>query len=197
MDPHATAQLRARIIDAAVICVIDGGPTALSSRRVAELAGVDVPVVEDQFPSRDSMTATVVDRWGGALTDPLLPIATEQGTVAYLQALVATFAREPQLMQLIAGVLGAATDPHSPGAAYYREIYHRFATTIRESLVRDFASGREVSAVSAEHAARQLLALYDGFRLQSLLVPNVPIEVAFDQGVAALRRGWVEVAAEL
>jgi hypothetical protein len=40
--------------------------------------------------------------------------------------------------------------------------------------------------------AQQLLALYDGIRLQALLTPDTDVVDAFDRAAARMRRGWSE-----
>lgn len=192
MAIHETAALRMKIIEGAVLSIIDDGASRLSSQAVADLAGVDVEEVEQQFPTKDSMLATVVEHWAGAISDPLLPLADSHGAVSYMQALVRAFSFEPQLMRLLATVLGASTDPDAPGASYYQTIYARFAATIRDALRRDVESGREPSTMQPERGAQQLLALYDGLRMQSLLLPGQHIVPDFDRAVTRLRRGWSE-----
>jgi hypothetical protein len=41
-------------------------------------------------------------------------------------------------------------------------------------------------------AAQQLLALYDGLRLQSLLTSDTDVVDAFDRAATRMRRGWSE-----
>jgi len=190
MDSYQTAELRTRIIDGAVIAVIDGGVAALSATHVAEITGIETTAIEEQFPTRDSMLATVVEHWTGAIGRPLLPIAETEGAVPYLQAVARTYALEPQLMRLLAATLGASTDPAAPAASYYRAIYLRFVTTVHTALARDIELGREPATLRPDRGALQLVALYDGFRMQSLLLPGQDIVIGFDRALSHLRRGW-------
>ncbi|WP_443027397.1 TetR family transcriptional regulator C-terminal domain-containing protein [Sphingomonas sp. LR61] len=86
----------------------------------------------------------------------------------------------------------ASSDPANEGADYYRTLYLRFRQTIREALERDIHAGREPDTMDPARATEQLLALYDGLRVQALLVPGFDIIEAFDRAASRMRRGWSE-----
>ena len=50
--------------------------------------------------------------------------------------------------------------------------------------------GRETRGVAPRLAAEQLLALYEGLQLQSLLRDDVDLLPGFDRAVARMRVGW-------
>lgn len=183
---------RTRAINGAISAIHDGGLTRFSVDGVADRCGMSVAEIRDLFPSEHALLAAAVMRWTRAVSAPLLPMAAEKGTVAFLHALLAAHAEEPALMRLIAGTLATATDPSADGADYYRSAYMQFRETIRTALVEDVRAGREPSTMDPIRGAQQLLALYDGIRLQALLTPDTDVVDAFDRAAARMRRGWAE-----
>ncbi|MDN4646744.1 BLUF domain-containing protein [Curtobacterium sp. PsM8] len=183
---------RTRVLNGAIAVLHDAGTVAFSTQAVAERCGMRVAEVEGLFPNRHALLAATVERWSLAVSAPLLPMITERGTVAFLHALLAAHVEEPGLMRLLASILGAATDPTVDGADYYRSAYLQFRQTIRTALAVDVRDGREPATMDPERGAQQLLALYDGLRLQALLTPDTDPVDAFDRAAARMRRGWSE-----
>ncbi|MFK4484798.1 TetR family transcriptional regulator C-terminal domain-containing protein [Curtobacterium sp. AB7] len=84
------------------------------------------------------------------------------------------------------------TVPVGVAGDYYRTLYLRFRQTIRTALEHDIRTGREPNTMEPARATEQLLALYDGLRVQALLVPGFDIIEAFDRAASRMRRGWSE-----
>lgn len=183
---------RVRIINAAITVLHRIGVARCTAQLVGDEAGLSAAEVEEHFPTRESLMTATLERWSGAISRPLLPLAAELGAVAYLHALVAAYAEEPALMRLLASTLAASTDDGAEGAEYYQTLYLRFRRTIRDALVTDVRTGREPASMDPERGAQQLLAIYDGFRIQALLVPGFDIVDAFARAATRLRRGWSE-----
>ncbi|MBF4609416.1 BLUF domain-containing protein [Curtobacterium sp. VKM Ac-1393] len=183
---------RTRILNAAITAVHAGGASRFTLEDVAERAGMTVPAVLGLFPSQHAVLAATVMRWTRAVSAPLLPLAAEKGTIAFLHALLAAHAEEPALMRLIASTLATSTDPSTDGADYYRSAYLQFRETIRTALAEDVRAGREPATMDPIRGAQQLLALYDGIRLQALLTPDTDVVDAFDRAASRMRRGWTE-----
>lgn len=183
---------RTRVLNAAIGVVHDGGVSRFSLEAVAERAGLSADDVLQLFSSQNALLAATVMRWTRAVSAPLFPLASEKGTVAYLHALLVAHAEEPALMRLIASTLATSTDPSTDGADYYRSAYMQFRETIRQALAADVHAGREPLTMDPIRGAEQLMALYDGLRLQSLLTPDTDVVDAFDRAAARMRRGWSE-----
>uniref|UniRef100_UPI0015F3A868 TetR family transcriptional regulator C-terminal domain-containing protein n=1 Tax=Curtobacterium sp. ME12 TaxID=2744253 RepID=UPI0015F3A868 len=88
--------------------------------------------------------------------------------------------------------LASSADTSVDGADYYRSAYRRFRETIRAGLTADVRDGREPATMDPVRGAKQLLALYDGLRLQSLLTADTDVVDEFDRAATRMRRGWSE-----
>ncbi|MEK6309920.1 MAG: TetR family transcriptional regulator C-terminal domain-containing protein [Curtobacterium sp.] len=95
-------------------------------------------------------------------------------------------------MELLAWSLASAADPTVDSADYYRSTYRRFRETIRDGLAEDVRAGREPETMEPVRGAKQLLALYDGLRLQALLTTDTDLVTEFDRAATRMRRGWAE-----
>ncbi|WP_181420039.1 MULTISPECIES: BLUF domain-containing protein [unclassified Curtobacterium] len=183
---------RTRAVNGAIAVIHDGGLSRFSLEGVASRAGMRQAEILELFPSEHALLAAAVMRWTRAVSAPLLPLAGEKGTVAFLHALLSAHAEDPSLMRLIAATLAISTDPSTDGADYYRSAYLQFRETVRTALQEDVRAGREPATMDPIRGAQQLLALYDGIRLQALLTPDTDVVDAFDRAAARMRRGWSE-----
>jgi len=183
---------RTRAINGAIAVIHDGGLSRFSLEGVASRSGMRQAEILELFPSEHALLAAAVMRWTRAVSAPLLPLAGEKGTVAFLHALLSAHAEDPSLMRLIAATLAISTDPSTDGADYYRSAYLQFRETVRTALQEDVRAGREPATMDPIRGAQQLLALYDGIRLQALLTPDTDVVDAFDRAAARMRRGWSE-----
>lgn len=183
---------KTRVINGAIAAIHDNGVSRFSIEAVVDRSGMSVDQISELFPSTHALLAATVMRWTRAVSAPLLPLAAEKGTVAYLHALLAAHREEPALMRLIASTLGVSTDPSADGSDYYRSAYLQFREVVRAALTEDVRTGREPATMDPMRAAQQLLALYDGLRLQSLLTSDTDVVDAFDRAATRMRRGWSE-----
>ncbi|QKS15440.1 BLUF domain-containing protein [Curtobacterium sp. Csp2] len=183
---------RTRAINGAILALHDGGVTRFSLEVAAAHAGMTATEVRAAFPTERALLAATVERWTLAISTPLTPLMAEKGTVAYLHALLAAQAEEPGLVELLAASLVSAADPTVDGADYYRSIYRRFRESVRNGLAEDVRAGREPETMDPVRGAEQLLALYDGLRLQALLTSDTDLVDAFDRAATRMRRGWSE-----
>ncbi|WP_439689802.1 BLUF domain-containing protein [Curtobacterium sp. SP.BCp] len=183
---------RTRAVNGAIAALHDGGVTRFTLDIAAQRAGMTPEAVRQFFPTDRALLAATVERWTQAISAPLAPLIREKGTVAYLHALMAAHAEEPALMELLAYSLASASDPAVDGADYYRSAYRRFREAIHEGLVVDVREGREPVTMDPVRGAKQLLALYDGLRLQALLTADTDVVTEFDRAATRMRRGWSE-----
>jgi hypothetical protein len=69
----------------------------------------------------------------------------------------------------------------------------QFHALVERSLTRDVALRREPTALDPHLGAEQLVAVYEGLQLQSLMRPEMDLLDAFDRTVERLRIGWAEM----
>ncbi len=162
--------------------------TRFSLEVAAAHAGMTTTEVRAAFPDRvrvaRSATGGTVDL---AISTPLTPLMAEKGTVAFCTHSSRRRPEEPGLVELLAASLVSAADPTVDGADYYRSIYRRFRESVRNGLAEDVRAGREPETMDPVRGAEQLLALYDGLRLQAGAHHRHRLVVAFDRR----RRGCV------
>ncbi|WP_186317658.1 BLUF domain-containing protein [Curtobacterium sp. 9128] len=183
---------RMRAVNGAITALHDGGVSRFSLEVAAAHAGMSLDEVRAVFPTESALLAATVERWTQAVSTPLAPLIAEKGTVAFMHALLAAHAEEPALVELLAACMALAADSSADGADYYRSIYRRFRETIRRGLAEDVRAGREPETMDPVRGAQQLLALYDGLRLQALLTTDTDVVDAFDRAATRMRRGWSE-----
>lgn len=184
--------LRRRTVNGAIAVLHDVGPERCTLDAVARRSELSVEDIQSLFPTRQSLIVAAVERWSSAVSAPLLPLAAERGAVAYLHALTVAYAEEPALMRLLASVLAFSADRNAEGADTIRRLYQDFNDTIRSALTADIRAGREPATMDPTRGAQQLIALYDGLRIQSLLTDGLDIVDAFDRASTRMRRGWAE-----
>jgi AcrR family transcriptional regulator len=183
---------RVRIVNVAIEVLHETGIEDCSLELVADVASIDLAALLVHFPTRPDLVRAMIERWAGALSVPLQPITAELGAVAHLRALVRAHAEQPALMRLVASTLSASTSLTQPGGAGFRAMYSGFKAVVRDALEDDVRHGREPATTDPERGAQQLLALYDGLRLQALLDPGFDIVDAFDRATTGVRHGWAE-----
>jgi AcrR family transcriptional regulator len=190
-QPTDTAQDPRRPIIAAAIEVLHHLPFHhMTLDRVAATAGLDVAEVAALFPTTDELTVAVIEVWNGRRMAPILPIAHERGAAAFLRAIVAANVEDPALMRLLAAVASIAASPTLPMAETLRTQWIRFHALVQRALAHDVATGREPATMEPARGAEQLIALYEGLQLQSMVRPHLDVLEAYDRAVTRLRDGW-------
>jgi AcrR family transcriptional regulator len=189
-DPQQQVALRSRIADAAIDAVRQHGTLRPDSAMVADAAGVTAAVVQEQFPTWDSLMTVAITRWHEGRIGPLRAVAATSGAVAFLQKVVEANAQDPHLTRLLISSLTVGSDDSHPASTFLRHQYDSFYRAIREVLVLDIAAGREPATLDPGRGAEQLLALYEGLQLQAMLRPNVDVVSAFRRAMTDLHDGW-------
>lgn len=189
-DPQQHVVLRTRIADAAIEAVRRHGTLTPDSGMVATIAGVTSEVVQEQFPTWDSLMTVAITRWHEARMAPLHAVAANAGAVAFLQKIVEANAQDPHLIRLLINSLTVGSDPSHPASMFLRHQYESFYRAIRDILVQDIAVGREPATLDPGRGAEQLIALYEGLQIQSLLRSGVDVVSAFRRAMTDLHDGW-------
>ncbi|MCS6554610.1 TetR/AcrR family transcriptional regulator [Curtobacterium flaccumfaciens] len=188
--PTTDVDLRARIVAGAISAYRAGDFHRVGPDEVAEHAGVTADEFHRAYPMWELLVVAVMDKWNNGSRLELWPIAERDGTVAYLRARLAAGVEDPALVRLRVAVLSAASNPDHPAAGWFRTQYTRAFEDVTLALVRDVVAGREPRGASPRHAAEQLMALYEGLQLQSVIRDDGEPLSAFDRAVARMRVGW-------
>ncbi len=190
--PTPDTELRARIVAAAVEAYRATDFHRVGPDEVAVRADVAVAELHRVYPTWELLVVAVTDRWLNGSRRAAWAVAERDGAVAYLRALLEAGLAEPALVRLRIAVLSAASNPGHPAAGWFHAQYTQSFEDVTLALVRDVVAGREPRGASPRHAAEQLMALYEGLQLQSLLREDAEPLAGFDRAVTRMRVGWAE-----
>jgi AcrR family transcriptional regulator len=191
--PSAAVERRIAIVEAAMRVFTDHAFHEATFELVAEAAGLSAKTVRDEFTHWHGLVLATVDLWVGRRTRPLMPLAQTHGTIALLRAIVAANAAEPALMRLLSAVVNVAATPGHPAAPLLHDQWQQFYRLVHTSLARDVELGREPDTMQPARGAEQLIALYEGLQLQSMVRRDMDVVASFDRAVTRLRAGWGSV----
>ncbi len=187
---RSSEPVRTRVLQGAIGVLRDVGPSRCTSGLVAERSGVSEETVTAHFPTTPHLLAATLATWLEQVTTPLAPLAATEGTVPWLRALVVAFSADPALDRLIVSALAPAADPGEAAGEAFLVSYRAFRSSIQQALAHDVATGREPSTTDPVRGAHQLLALFDGLRIQNLFDPDPDIATSFATAAEQLRTGW-------
>ncbi|MFZ7089335.1 TetR/AcrR family transcriptional regulator [Curtobacterium sp. RRHDQ10] len=155
-------------------------------------ATADLPVedVRRQFPSWDGLVLATIDRWNEERMASILPLLGAYGTVRFLRGIVAANVADPALMRMLSATVNIAATPDHPMAPHLRGRWYQFQLMVQKGLEQDIIEGREPPTMQPPRGAEQLIALYEGLQLQSMVRPEMDLMDAYDRAVTRLREGW-------
>lgn len=156
----------------------------------ADLAELPVGTVRGFFPRWDGLVMAAVDRWNAERMQSVVPLMHEFGTVRFLSGIVEQNVHDSSLMRLLTSLLNVAATPDHPLAPTLQHEWQKFHTLVLRGLAADIASGREPSTMQPERGAEQLIALYEGLQMQSMVRRRMDLLAAYDRAVTRLRAGW-------
>jgi AcrR family transcriptional regulator len=159
---------------------------------VASSASIPIEAMREEFESFDLLVVEVIRVWNQQRMAPILAIATQQGAAAFLRQIVIANVEDPALMRLLSAVAHIAATPGHPMAPVLQSEWVRFHALVQRALTHDAAVGREPVTMEPARGAEQLIAMYEGLQLQSMLRPNMDVVEAYDRAVTRLRHGWSE-----
>jgi AcrR family transcriptional regulator len=186
----ADGDVLAAVVAAAVVVYRMRALHEVTVELVADEAGLDLPTVQRRFPSIDELLLATVGAWNAQRTAPMLPIAEREGAVAFLRAIVVSNVQDPALMRLLLGTANVAATPGHPAAPVLQQQWVQFHATVQRAFAHDIAIGREPATVEPSDGAEQLIAIYEGLQVQSMLRPNMDLLDSYDRAVVRLRAGW-------
>ena len=188
--PSLAVERRIAIVEAAMDVFTRHAFHEATFELVAEAADLPLKTVTDEFTHWNGLVIATVDLWVGRRTRPLLPLVETHGTIALLRAIVRANAAEPALMRLLSATVNVAATPGHPLAGPLHDQWQQFYRLIRVSLARDVELGREPETMQPARGAEQLVAMYEGLQLQSMVRADMDALEAFDRAVTRLRAGW-------
>ena len=186
----ATEALQTAILEAAIGLFREKPLHHVTLDGVAAAAGISTAELTAIHPALDDLVVAVIRAWNQRRTAPLMPIAEGHGAVAFLRAIVLANAADPALMRLLTSAATIAATPALPQAAQLQTAWVHFHAIVQRALAHDVAVGREPSTMEPARGAEQLIALYEGLQLQSMVRPHMDVVEAFDRAVTRLRDGW-------
>ena len=186
----AHSERRKQIVAAAIEAFRRNAFHEVDASVVAEIAGLPVGVVTSQFPVWNGLVLTAAERWTGQRTAPLLPLVESHGTVAFLRRIVKSNAEDPALMRLLSALVNVAATPGHPMGQVLQDDWKAFYRLVADGLRRDVDLGREPDTMDPSRGAEQLVAIYEGLQLQSMVRPRMDVLDSYDRAVTRLRDGW-------
>lgn len=180
----------ARSVDAAIELFRVEAFHAVTLELVAARAGLPLHEVARQFSTSDELVLAVIQVWNARRMEPILPIAQDHGAAAFLRAIVVANVADPALMRLLTATVNIAATPGHPMAPLLQRQWIQFHALVQRALAHDVAIGREPDTMEPARGAEQLIAVYEGLQLQSMLRPHMDVIEAYDRAVTRLRDGW-------
>lgn len=158
--------------------------------RVAAAAQLPLAAVSAQFSTVDELVLAVVQVWNQRRMEPILPIARQHGAVAFLRGIVMANVADPGLMRMLTATVNLAATPGHPMAPLLQRQWVQFHALVQRALAHDVEVGREPETMDPARGAEQVIAMYEGLQLQSMLRPNMNVLEAYDRAITRLRDGW-------
>jgi AcrR family transcriptional regulator len=189
-QPVSSSMERVRIVEGLIGVLRTTAFHEVTFETVGAALGLAADDVRTHFPSWDGLVLVAIDRWNQQRTGPLQQLAGERGAVLFLRAIVAANVADPALMRFLTATLNIAATPGHPLAAPLQQRWYQFQLLVQQSLVNDIAVGREPATMRPERGAEQLIALYEGLQVQSMVRPRMNVLEAYDRAVTRLREGW-------
>lgn len=187
-DDHV--QERVRIIDGAIEVFSRQSHRRTTMKDIADQLGMSIDEIQQYFPSWQGLILSTVNAWQNQRTGGLAHVARDEGILIYMRRLVEDTVAEPMLPRMLLSVLAEATDPTHPSSAYLQTRYEAYHQIILTGVEHDIALGRLPIGLDAVRAAEHIVALWEGFRMQSLLRPGMDLLKAFDHSLGMLVREW-------
>jgi AcrR family transcriptional regulator len=186
------AETRARILQAAVRCLSDGGIDEVRIARVARIANVSTGLVHYHFDTRELLLAEALEASFQVAGEVRLSTKYGPGPVAERlrrkveESLPFPGRRVSEWGLWVELWLRAVREPALRETA--AEVYRGLHRSMRD-LIAEGADAGEFAVEDPEGVVDRTLALIDGFGLRALLGdPSVPVQRAYEQVWGALAR---------
>ena len=190
---------RARVVDAAVACILDEGFYRASSNKIAKRAGVTWGVIQYHFGTREALMVAVHERGLEELDRALADMVVDGDTLeARLRGFVDglwAYYRRPEFLAYLQVVLNLSHDPTTADStrAALKTSHDQVGTRLPElgrSVLGDGPSDTEVA-----ETARFLYNVVRGLALDQELIEAMPVEHSSTAAFDAQRDELVRVLA--
>jgi TetR/AcrR family transcriptional regulator, regulator of cefoperazone and chloramphenicol sensitivity len=190
---------RARVVDAAIACILDEGFYRASSNKIAKRAGVTWGVIQYHFGTREALLVAVHERGleelDRCLTDAVIVGGTVEARLESFVEVLWSYYRRPEFLAYMQVVLNLSHDPTTAEST-------RLALKTSQDRVgaRLPALGRSVlgdgpSDAEVEETARFLYNVVRGLALDQELLDAMPVEHSSAEQFDAQRAELVRVLA--
>ncbi len=191
---------RARVVDAAIACILDEGFYRASSNKIAKRAGVTWGVIQYHFGTREALLVAVHERGleelDRCLTDAVIVGGTVEARLESFVDALWSYYRRPEFLAYMQVVLNLSHDPTTAEST-------RLALKTSQDRVgaRLPALGRGVlgdgpSDAEVEETARFLYNVVRGLALDQELLDAMPVEHSSAEQFDAQRAELVRVLAD-
>lgn len=181
---------RVPVLEAAIAMFRDVAFHETSADLLAERTGRSRAELELLVGSWDDIVLGTIEYWNAQRMAPILPLAERYGAVRFLRGIVEANVEDPSLMRLLTAMLNVAATPGHPLAPRLQDRWLTFQLMVQRQLSRDIEAGREPDTMVPAYGSEQLVALYEGLQLQSMVRPGMDLVEAFDRAITRLREGW-------
>jgi hypothetical protein len=183
-------ELRVRVVEAVITAFRTHAFHETDFDVVSEITDLPVQTIRGLFPSWNGLVMAAVDRWNAERMRPVIPLMHAHGTVRFLRGIVERNVLDPSLMRLLTSLLNVAATPGHPMAPTLQHEWRKFHAIVLGGLTADVDAGREPATMQPARGAEQLIALYEGLQMQSMVRPDMDLLASFDRAVSRLRVGW-------
>lgn len=176
MEPHPARgtttkgqQTRERIVAEATRIFARDGYRSGSLQRIAGACGLTQQGLLHYFRSKADLLLAVVEAREAETAAHVHATTTHEDELDGFIDGVRHNAKTPHLVELMAVLSAESTNPDHPTNQWFIERYDRLIDRIAAGIAIEQSAGRWASATDPQTAARLVVAIADGLRLQRLL----------------------------
>ena len=186
-------EARARVITEATRIFARDGYRSGSLSAIATAAGLTQQGLLHYFPNKAALLLAVVTERDSRTAAFLAEHTTSESALDTFVDGVRHNMGEPHLVELMTVLSAESTSPDHPTHTWFVERYEELVARLAAGVVVEQEAGRWASSVEPITAARMLIGLADGLRLQRLLGhPDLDHARLLEQMINWLRSGVIE-----
>jgi AcrR family transcriptional regulator len=190
---------RARVIDAAVACILDEGFYRASSNKIARRAGVTWGVIQYHFGTREALLLAVHERGleelDRCLTDAVILGDTVEARLESFVDVLWSYYRRPEFLAYMQIVLNLGHDPTTAESTRLALKSSQDQVGERLPALGRAILGADPSDAEVEQTARFLYNVVRGLALDQELLDAMPVEHSTAAEFDAQRARLVRVLA--
>jgi AcrR family transcriptional regulator len=190
---------RARVVDAAVACILDEGFYRASSNKIAKRAGVTWGVIQYHFGSREALMVAVHERGleelDRCLADAVITGATLDARLAAFVDALWSYYRRPEFLAYLQVVLNLSHDPTTADSTRVALKTSHDQVGARLPVLGRAVLGDGPSDTEVTETARFLYNVVRGLALDQELLDAMPVEHSGTAAFDAQRDELVRVLA--